>query len=197
MQFDAIPVPAAVRSQIAQMGVAIQEFHDRWDRQLIEQFVASDYELVYQALRWITEQDIAIGRHFCEWGCGFAAVASLASSLGWDAIGIEAESRLIKQAQFWVDQWGHPVQLICANFLPPGAERLTHDYSFPSLGRDELPNAYELLDLEVDDFALIFAYPWPGEDQFFERVFDRYGQRDGLLLLFRGPNDLVLHRKIS
>jgi hypothetical protein len=196
MQLDDIPIPPVVRGQIAQWHAAIQAFHDRWDRELIEMFVASDYELVYQALCWITRNNEAVGRHFCEWGCGFGCVASLASSLGWDAIGIEAEQPLIDEAHFWVDRWGHPVQLVRADFLPRGAARLAEDYSFPSLGHEQLPNAYDVIDLEVDDFALVFAYPWPGEDQFFEAVFDRYGQRDGLLLLFRGPNDLVLKRKV-
>ena len=129
-----------------------------------------------------------------EWGCGFAVVASIASHLGFDSIGIEAEQDLIRQGKQTVRDWQVPVELIRGNFLPPGAEQLAEDPMLPSLGHP-LPSAYETLGLELDDFAVIYAYPWPGEDSFHMAVFDRFAATGALLLLFCGPNDIRLWRK--
>jgi hypothetical protein len=51
--------------------------------------------------------------------------------------------------------------------------------------------------LDLDDFALVYAYPWPGEDDFHEFVFDRYAASGALLMLFCGPNDVRLWRKAN
>ena len=43
----------------------------------------------------------------------------------------------------------------------------------------------------------IHRAPWPGEDDFHEQVFDRYASAGALLMLFCGPNDVRLWRKVS
>lgn len=172
----------------------IQAFQDRWDRPQIEQFVAADFRHLYQTLDWVRQSQPLIGNRFLEWGCGFAVVVSIASHLGFDSIGIEAEQELITQGQQTVREWKVPVELIQGNFLPPGAEELADDPTLPSLGHP-LRSAYESLGLELDDFALVYAYPWPGEDAFHMAVFDRFAAVGALLLLFCGPNDLRLWRK--
>jgi SAM-dependent methyltransferase len=187
-------IPAEVRSWVHEARQRVQVFQDRWDRPQIEQFVASDYELVYQTLEWIGEAGLASGRRFLEWGCGFAAVTALAGRLGWDAIGIEAEEELLSEGRRLVADWDQPVELVCGNFLPPGGEALADDPTVPSLGHP-IESGYELLGLELDDFDLVFAYPWPGEEEFHGRVFERFAARGALLCQFCGPYDVRLWRK--
>lgn len=191
---DSLPIPAEIETRIDSARHRIEAFQDRWDRPQIEQFVAADYQLIYQALAWILESQSMIGRRFLEWGCGFAVVSALAAHLGLDAIGIEAESDLISEGKRTIAGWNAHVELIHGNFLPPGATSLAHESTLPSLGHD-VPCGYEQLDLDVDDFAIVYAYPWPGEDVFHESVFDRYAAFGALLLLFCGPNDARLFRK--
>ena len=191
---DKIPVDTEIDAWIVEAGRRIEAFQDRWDKAQIEQFVAADYRLVYQALIRLQQTQPLIGNRFLEWGCGFAVVSALAASLGFDAIGIEAESDLLKQGMLTIASWGVPVELINGNFLPPGAESLAEDPTLPSLGH-QADNAYESLELELDDFAIVYAYPWPGEDDFHEAVFDRYAARGALLVLFCGPNDVRVWRK--
>lgn len=190
------PIPPEVRSWISEARERVQAFQDRWDRPQIEQFVASDYELVYQALEWIGETGLADGRRFMEWGCGFAIVCALASRLGWDAFGIEAEAELIAEGRRTIRSWNQPVELVQGNFLPAGAEALADDPTLPSLGHP-VASAYHDLGLEIDDFALVFAYPWPGEEEFFTDVFTRYARNGALLFQFRGPYDLWLWQKVG
>jgi hypothetical protein len=193
---DQIPIPAAIQLRIAQAKNRIEAFQDRWDRPQIEQFVAADYELVFQTLSWTLESQQTIGRRFLEWGCGFAVVSAFAASLGLDVIGIEAEQDLLVEGRKTVLQWDAPVELIHGNFLPSGAESLAEDPTLPSLGHNAV-DGYEQTGLDLDDFAIVYAYPWPGEDDFHESVFDRYSIRGALLMLFCGPNDVRLWRKTS
>jgi hypothetical protein len=187
-------IPAEIAAWITVARARIEAFQDRWDRPQIEQFVAADYGLVYQSLVWMLQSQPMIGRRFLEWGCGFAVVSALAAHLEMDAIGIEAEADLLAEGRKTVDAWKSPVELIRGNFLPRGGESLAEDPTMPSLGHD-VPCGYEQIGLDLDDFAIVYAYPWPGEDDFHEAVFDRYAAPGAMLMLFCGPNDVRLWRK--
>ncbi len=193
---DQTPLPPTIGRWISDARERIERFQDRWDQPQIEQFVAADYELVYQSLAWVLKTQSLLGRRFLEWGCGFAVVSALASSLGLDAIGMEAEDDLLRQGRQTIQGWGVDVELIHGNFLPPGAESLADDPTLPSIGH-EIENGYAQLGLEIDDFTIVYAYPWPGEDDFHELVFDRHAAVGALLMLFCGPNDVRLWRKTA
>ena len=193
---DITPIPIEIEQAIRQAQDRIQAFQDRWDQPQIEQFVASDYELVYRVLSWIVDQRLMPGRRMLEWGCGFAVVATLASRLGLDVTGIEAEERLLVEAERTVAEFAAPVELVWGNFLPNGAESLSHNPDFPSLGH-RVPCAYHKIGSDLDDFSLVFGYPWPGEWAFHETVFAKYGGIGALLVLFCGPNDVRVWRKVA
>lgn len=193
---DQIAIPAAIRERITHAQSRIEAFQDRWDRPQIEQFVAADYELVFQTLSWTLESQPTTGHRFLEWGCGFAVVSSFAAALGLDVIGMEAEQDLLVEGRKTVLEWGAPVELIHGNFLPSGSELLAEDTSLPSLGH-AVGDGYQQAGLDLDDFAIVYSYPWPGEDDFHESVFDRFAERGALLMLFCGPNDVRLWRKTS
>jgi hypothetical protein len=193
-EIDQSAIPPDLERQIAASLQRIEAFQDRWDQPQIEQFVAADFRHLYQTLLWINKTQPLIGNRFVEWGCGFAVVASIASQLGFDSIGIESESDLLLEARQTLIQWDATVELVCGNFLPDGAESLADDPMLPSLGH-AAPSAYQQLGLDLDDFSLVYAYPWPGEDDFHEAVFDRYAAAGAMLLLFCGPNDVRLWRK--
>jgi len=193
---DEIAIPGHLVDRIRKACDRIEAFQDRWDRQQIEQFVAADYELIWQAIHWMRDSVPMIGNRFLEWGCGFAVVSAMAVDLGLDAIGIEAENDLLAEGQKTMHDWGLSVELFHGNFLPPGANRLATDSMLPSLGHP-VPEAYSQIGLELDDFAVVYSYPWPGEDDFHELVFDRYAENGALLLQFCGPNDVRLWRKVN
>jgi len=191
---DDDPIPTEIDQQIVRTTNRIQSFQDRWDRPNIELFVAADYRYVYQALAWTMTNQSMLGRHFLEWGCGFAAVTAIAARLGLDAIGIEADQDLLAQGQQTMADWAAPAELVLGDFLPAGADSLANDAALPSLGHD-VPSGYQTLGMDLDDFALVYTYPWPGEDSFHEAVFDRYAAPGALLLVFYGPYDARLWRK--
>ncbi|TWU45403.1 hypothetical protein Q31b_05750 [Novipirellula aureliae] len=193
---DRYPIPSEIRLWIIDSRQRIEVFHDRWDRPQIEQFVAADYELVYQSIAWMLDTQPLIGSRFLEWGCGFAVVSALASTFHLDVIGIEAETELLERAKQIVADWKVTVELVTGNFLPPGSESLADDPTLPSLGH-QVASAYDSIGLELDDFAVVYSYPWPGEDDFHERVFANYAAPGAMLMQFCGPNDVRLWRKVG
>ncbi|MEM6468559.1 MAG: class I SAM-dependent methyltransferase [Planctomycetota bacterium] len=192
---DSEPIPPDVHDKLHEVRLRIQQFQDCWDQHHAAQFVAADYELVFRALNWIVKTQLPIGGRFLEWGCGFATVACLATELGMAAHGIEAHPDLIAQARHTAAQWPADLSLFHGNFLPSGSEDLAEDPTLPSLGHGGKA-AYESWDLRLDEFAIVYSYPWPGESQFHEDVFERHAEFGAVLLMFVGPNEVEAYRKV-
>lgn len=188
------PISAAVLSRLTVSRERIDAFQDRWGQPNIEQFVAADYELVYQTLGWVLETQFMLGGRFLEWGCGFAVVSALAAGLKLNVAGIEAEPVLLEQGRRTIAEWDVDADLVRGDFLPLGTDQLANDPMLPSLGHDA-PSGYTELGLDPDDFAIIYGYPWPGEEVFHQDVFAASAARGALLLQFCGPNDMRLFRK--
>ena len=193
---DTTPIPTELSARITSARNEIEAFQDRWDCPQIEQFVAADYPLVYQCLNWTLQSQPLLGQRFLEWGSGFSIVSAIAAEMGLNAFGIEAERDLLAMGRKTIQTWNVSVELVEGNFLPPGAAQLADDPMLPSLSH-EVADGYAKIGLELDDFAMVYAYPWPGEDDFHEFVFDRYAASGALLMLFCGPNDVRLWRKTN
>jgi SAM-dependent methyltransferase len=175
----------------------LQAYWDGWHRKPIEQYVACDFRDVWRALATVREQQLAQGNLFLEWGCGFGVVAAMASQLGWGAIGIEAEPFLVSEARKFLATEGVKAEIWQGNFLPTGSERLARHQSHHASLFHQVPSAYSQHDMQLDDFACVFAYPWPGEDGFLKDVFREYAALGALLLVFRGPYELELYRRTA
>ncbi|XZE44318.1 class I SAM-dependent methyltransferase [Pirellulaceae bacterium SH467] len=188
-------IPGDVSAMLAEADSMLQRYWDQWRQKPIEQYVACDFRDVWRALSAVTERRLAAGNTFVEWGCGFGVVTGLASYLGWESVGIEAEPFLVQQAEAFLRKTDMTAQIVCGNFLPRGAERLAgHDANHASLFH-QVPTAYDDLDLQCDDFSLVFAYPWPGEHRYLQEVFRTYAGDQALLLMFLGPYEIELFRK--
>lgn len=190
-----LPLPKDVEGLLSDAEALLQAYWDQWHRRPIEQYVACDFRDVYRAMHAIDQQQLAPGKLFCEWGCGFGIVTALAAGLGWDAIGIEAESFLVQRAKSFLRKRGISAEIWQGNFLPQGAERLAKRQANHASLFHRVPSVYEEKSLEVDDFSIIFAYPWPGEDYFLKDVFLHYAADQAILLMFLGPYEIEVYRK--
>ena len=54
----------------------------------------------------------------------------------------------------------------------------------------------EPLGLAADDFDVVYAFPWPGEQDVFEALFDRSAAIGALLVTFHGVDGVVVQRKV-
>jgi hypothetical protein len=171
---------------------------DRFQRDHhIPGFVPSDFTHTYDALRALAASDLARGNLLCEWGSGFGVVACLACMLDFDVCGIEIEGALVDQARKLAEDFDLPIEFVHSSFIPSGSNGcLAPDSSFGWLNTD-CGNAGDDLDYGPDDFDVIFAYPWPDEEQGIAALFARHAGPGALLLTYHGGDELRLRRKKS
>lgn len=189
------PTPARVAELLRVADGRIDRFVNREGRR-IHGFVASDYMAAFSALQWIQDNGLLSGHAFCEWGCGFGVVTMLAALAGMDACGIEVEGELIDCAEKLADDLEIPCQFAVGSLIPDGADRLVEFVEDVAHIDTDSPGAYDELGLDVDDFDLIYVYPWPGEERYLEDIFEHYAAKGALLLTYHGIEDLRLQRKV-
>ncbi len=189
------PLDTELAELISDAQQQVEEFSDRYAA-TVPAFVPSDFELVYRGLAAIESGRLATGRLFIEWGCGIGVITCLAERVGFDAVGIEIEPQLIDLAEAFAEEHEIDVQFARGSFLPPGAEprlEMPDDVAWlATVG----PNGYDELDAEPDEFDLVFAYPWPGEEQVIFDVFLDCAATGALLLTYHGQEGLRLQRKV-
>ncbi len=165
-------------------------------------FVPSDFVTVYRALRAISEANLAPGTSLCEWGSGFGVVASLAAMLGFKVCGIEIERDLVDASRRLADDFGLPVEFVHGSFVPSSAEAYAEEAYADNNAESfwlvtDADDAYDESGLNPDDFDVVFAYPWPGEEILIESLFEKYAAEGALLLMYNQYNSVRLQRKVS
>ena len=187
-------LPGDVRSFLREAERRIERFqvHGR-----VPGFVLSDFESTFRVLRALTATAVVPATFFCEWGSGFGVVACLAAMLDYDAYGIEIEEDLAHAAQELAADFDLPVKFIRGSFIPRGAEAdAGSGEPFAWLNTAE-SSTEEQLGLAVDDFGVIFAYPWPDEERLTGDLFERYAQVGAVLVTYHGGEDFRLRRKTT
>lgn len=188
-------VPAESSALLADAKTRLEQYDAKFQAS-IPAFVPSDFELVYHALAWIQDSQLTPGRRFLEWGSGIGVVACLAAQLRFDAIGIEIEEPLVQIAESIAADHGIEVEFACGSYVPHGAEPFIDTAGEVTWLRTDGPDSYSDLDLEPEDFDLIYAYPWPGEEQVIFDLFERSASVGALLLTFHSQEGLRLQRKV-
>lgn len=137
--------------------------------------VTSDYDAVFSALTALPRKDGL----FLEWGSGFGVITLMAAWLGFDAHGIELNPELIDMSQQLADRHSLSAQFAAGTFLEDGS------------GED----GYAQLQVELSAFDVIFAYPWPGEAEQFDELFQRRARPGATLVFNRGPDGIEIRNR--
>lgn len=195
LAISSAPASAEVVNLLADAKRGIDEL-DEHLRVEIPAFVPSDFALAHQALTAINAANLATGRRFVEWGSGIGVVTCLAVLAGFDAVGIEIESKLVCIARKFARDHHIDTQFALGSFVPPEAVARCDAYGDITWLSTSGPDGYEELELEVDDFDVIFAYPWPGEEQVLFDLFAHHAAVGALLLTYHGQEGLRLQRKL-
>lgn len=193
-----LAIPADAEDLILDAEERIQRFllDRRQHNRALPLFVASDFNMVYRTLCRVLDHRLVTGSCFCEWGCGFGVVAGLASLLGLDASGIEIEHDLVDEALRLIDEHGLPVTIVQGSFVPTGGDELVDAVAQQAWLKTGETSGYDELELDADDFDLIFAYPWPGEEELIDLLFEKFAASGALLLTYHGMNEMRLQRKV-
>lgn len=161
-----------------------RQLWDRFDVEVRQQefhpFVAADYERVQQALLPLRGP----GLRFLEWGSATGVIAIMADLLGFEAYGIELDADLVAVARDLAARHRSAARFAAGSFLPTG-------YRWQPRGADgrlgtigDGDSGYAKLGHALEDFDLVFAYPWDGEEGMVHDLMNRYGRPTARLLIF-------------
>jgi hypothetical protein len=189
-------LPGNVTDFIRDAQQRIDEFTELSRSEPIPAFVPSDFAAAYVSLEAIDRLGLATGRLFCEWGSGFGVVTGLAALTEFDACGIEIEPLLVEQARRLTEDFDLPCEFACGSFIPDDAEEIAINPSEMAWLSTDAPDAYAELQLNVDDFDVIYAYPWPDEQDILGDLFDQFASDGALLCTFESPDEVLVRRKV-
>lgn len=188
---EAEPRPAADeldKELRARLQAVCDEGSDLWHRfdtevrqHAFHPFVPADYAVVLDALIPLR----APGLRFLEWGSATGVITIMADMLGFDAYGIEIDSDLVTQARELARRTGSGACFTAGSFVPTGyrwrGRNGDGDGRLGTIGHGD--SGYLALGRSLDDFDLVFGYPWEGEAPVMFDVMKVHGREDARLLV--------------
>jgi hypothetical protein len=142
-------------------------------------FVAADYDRVERVLLPLRQP----GLRFLEWGSATGVITIMADLLGFEACGIEIDPELVALARNLARRFDSGARFATGSFLPAGYEWAseTGDRRLGTIG-EGVPG-YQELQRPLEDFDLVYGYPWSGEEPVMRDVMLRCGGPRARLLL--------------
>ena len=179
---------------LARLGALCQEGSELWNRfdarvrrHGFHPFVPADYPVVLDALVSLR----APGLRFLEWGSATGVITIMADLLGYDASGIEIDADLVEQARELARRTGSKASFSAGSFVPVGY-RWTVDGGDGRTGTiADGASGYLELGRALDDFDVVFGYPWHGEQAMMLDLMRAHGRRDARLLVHTGDAVVV------
>ena len=187
------PLDPALRARLHALVEEGRDIFDRFDLEVRQKdfhpFVPADYERILRALLSVR----APGLRFLEWGSATGVIAIMADLLGFEAYGIEIDAQLVETARELARRHGSGARFAAGSFLPAGYRYRPRDGDarLGTIGKGE--SAYPLLGHPLDDFDVVYGYPWGGEEPMMLDLMRAYGSRDARLLLHIG-SDVHVYR---
>jgi SAM-dependent methyltransferase len=160
--------------------------HHRW-----HSFVPAEYDRVLAVLTELWRP----GLRFLELGSATGIITVMADLLGYEACGIEIDERLVQIARETTVRYGSKARFAAGSFLPQGwAWRPRNgDGRLGTIG--EGASGYLELGMPLDEFDLVYAYPWGGEEAMMLDLYRAHGAPEGHLLLHLVSGELRLMRR--
>jgi hypothetical protein len=153
-------------------------------------FVPADYEHVLQTLLRLR----APGLRFLEWGSATGVIAIMADLLGFEAYGIELDADLVSIARGLAQRFDSNARFVAGSFVPAGYrwKSRTGDDRIGTIGYGQ--SGYPELQHPLEDFDIVFAYPWHGEEPMMLDLMRTYGGSGARLVLHGGPQGVRIYR---
>jgi hypothetical protein len=186
-------VDPGLRARLSALREEGEAIWDRFDVEVRQQewhpFVAADYRVVESALLPLRRP----GATFLEWGSAAGVITIMADLLGFDACGIEIDGELVDLARGLAERFESGARFALGSFLPAGYEWRSPggDGRLGTIGRAR--SGYLGLGRPLEDFDVVFGYPWIGEEPVMHDVMRTHGGRDAHLLL-HGARGVEVYR---
>lgn len=191
---DATRVDEALRGRLDALMAEGWSVWERFDDEVrgkgFHPFVPAEYERVLQMLLPLR----APGLRFLEWGSATGVITIMADLLGFEAYGIELDPYLVGVARQLAERHGSRARFAAGSFIPAGYRWRPRDGDgrMGTIGQGD--SAYPQLGLPLEDFDLVFAYPWSGEAPMMVDLMRCYGGREARLLLHGAPEGVQVYR---
>ncbi len=174
---------AALHARLDAVCAAGWDIWDQFDRTVRERdfhpFIAADYDVVRAALL----AHRAPGARFLEWGSATGVITILADVMGFEAYGIELDASLVTTARALATRFDSRARFVSGSFIPTGYKWQSREVDDTTGNTGAGPSGYLQLGRALDDFDVVFGYPWGGEAPMMLDIMKRYGSPDALLLL--------------
>lgn len=143
-------------------------------------FIPADYDRVLELLIELRQP----GLRFLEWGSATGVITIMADMLGFDACGIELDSELVRTARELAARYESKARFAHGSFLPTGYVYQTEDGDrrLGTIGHG--PSGYLELQRPLEDFDVVFGYPWSGEAAMMQDLMRAYGSPHARLILW-------------
>ena len=177
--------PALFEEIQRESSVAWREFSNSLEG-AFHHFLPADYGLVLESLVELRSR----ADSFLELGSGVGTVTILADLVGFQATGIEIEPELVRLSYALAEQFDSRAEFVEGSFVPVEFrdEIALQDPDFPAV-TDGI-DAFEELGMEISDFDLVYAYPWPGEEEWMMELVRRFSGPQTLFLAYRGEEGI-------
>jgi len=188
------PDPKPADTLLEEMRLLWSDADEIWDdcRNKLEfgGFVSADYLEIYNELVQLQGQIVTV----LEWGSGLGVVTIMASRLGFEAYGIEVEPLLVERSQLLAEQYGPDAQFATGSFIPDDYQWNIEPAGNPSRTETDSRAAYDEIDMELRDFDLVYAYPWPDEHGLYLDIVCSCGGEHPLFLSYDAREGALLTR---
>lgn len=187
---EARTVDDALAARLAALGEEGWEIWDRFDAEVRRNewhpFVPADYERVLPTLLALR----APGARFLEWGSATGVITIMADLLGFEAYGIELDPALVGIARELARRHGSGARFAAGSFIPTGYvwRPPDGDGRLGTIGSGE--SGYLELEHPLEDFDVVYAYPWNGEEPMMHDLMRCYGGTGARLLLHGGDEGM-------
>ena len=185
---------SALRARLTALCAEGWALWDQFDEEVRQHhfhpFVAADYDLVVDALM----RHRGANLRFLEWGAATGVITIIADLLGFDAHGIELDPDLVATARKLATRFDSRARFVAGSFLPAGYEWRPADGDRRTGTLGTGPSGYRELGHGLDEFDVVFGYPWDGERALMLDVMSRYGRDDATLLLNHVNDGVVAYR---
>ena len=171
-----------------------REFWHRFDAETRQDdwhpFVAADYDSVRAALVSLRKP----GLKFLEWGSATGVITIMADLLGFDSCGIELDSSLVDVGREFASRWNSNARFAAGSFIPMGWEWQCSegDSRHGTIGQG--PSGYLELGCALEDFDIVYGFPWMGEELMMLDLMHCHGGKDAHLVLQTAQNGTRIYQ---
>lgn len=184
----------SLRKRIDALCEEGRDFWHEFDAQVRQKewhsFVAADYDRVRDVLLSLRRR----GRRFLEWGSASGVITIMADLMGFDACGIEIDASLVRAARELADRSDSEARFAVGSFIPMGWRWNPADGDGRTATIGQGPSGYIELGRALDEFDVVYGYPWSGEEALMRALMRAHGSREALLVLHNVENGIKVYR---